>query len=352
MALRLPPHSYNAFTTDARPAPNGTKLGRVVVIVNPASGKRAGLRALEMVTKRCEKAGVEVRPLKTERAGHATELARNEDLSGVDAVLSVGGDGTLCEVVNGLMSRPDKDETLKRVALGIIPAGSGNTVAYSMGVYSVDAALDTVLRGLVRDFDVMGIASLDKPNEAQWYGLNVAGWALPSAIMRTANWLRCLGCGALYTPAIYSYILQNKSFQARISYIDDKGEKGSYDGDVAHFSVTCTVHVGTRTPVAPDAKLDDGFLDLTIVRRTGVVHNLLTMSLAEKGKHVGRVGVVQVRVSEVTLEPLDDRLRGKDTLNLDGEMTGTTPCRIFVLKGALMVLSATTPAGAVVPKAP
>ena len=338
MSVALRPHPYDAFATPSTPLPN--KVGRVVLVVNPMSGNRRGAKAAAWAEPKLREAGVDVRVLRTERAGHAAELAAGEDLADVDAVVAVGGDGTLHEVVNGLMRRGDSADVRARVALGVIPAGSGNTVAYSTKAYSAETALEQILRGHVRNFDVIELTPPGGATAAAapLYAVNVVGWAMPSKIMKTANDLRCLGFGALYNTAIYMFILTNKTFRGKITYVTDADETKTIAGQIALLSVNTTVHIGSRTPVSPEAKIDDGLLDLTVVTKSNVAHNMRTMALAERGKHPGRRGITQAKVKEVLLEPGDGRLTGPGSVNVDGEMTGYAPVRVRVVPAAFKLL--------------
>ena len=97
---------------------------RLAVVVNPRGGKRNGHRVLERVRLIFDAAKIDLEVHVTERAGHATEIAKNLDLRPFSGICSVGGDGTFHEVANGLMQRNESDS----IPIGIIPAGTGNSV--------------------------------------------------------------------------------------------------------------------------------------------------------------------------------------------------------------------------------
>ena len=103
-------------------------LRRIHVCVNPFGGGGVGMSTLDAVLPVFEKAGIEVTTLQTEYPGHAGVFARTEPL--LDAFVGIGGDGTAHEIANGMLSRDAAD----RVPVGVIPAGSGNTWAFDLGL--------------------------------------------------------------------------------------------------------------------------------------------------------------------------------------------------------------------------
>ncbi len=97
---------------------------RLAVVVNPRGGKRRGIKVLDRVKPVLEASGAELEILVTQAPGHAGQIARTLDLAGLDGICVIGGDGTVHEVADGLMQRGEPIT----VPLGIIPAGTGNTL--------------------------------------------------------------------------------------------------------------------------------------------------------------------------------------------------------------------------------
>ena len=88
-----------------------------------------------------------------------------------------------------MLQRDVKD----RVPIGIIPAGSGNTWAFDLGLASAVDAAETIAGGQVMAVDVMAISAIDEPASVQEYALNICGFGLPAAVLAQANALRWLG---------------------------------------------------------------------------------------------------------------------------------------------------------------
>ena len=196
---------------------------RVHLVVNPFGGGGAGLATLDSVPPVFEAAGVEVTTLVTKYAGHAGELARTVPL--LDGFVGIGGDGTAHEIANGMLQvtrlhllnpvlcrkpnpnpkhdpRPSPDpgpdrilqrEADDRVTIGIIPAGSGNTWAFDLGLEDAEDAARVIASGETVAVDVLAISSIGEPGRVREYALNIAGFGMPAAVLTQANALRWLG---------------------------------------------------------------------------------------------------------------------------------------------------------------
>lgn len=139
-----------------KPASAPVAVKKVAIIYNPYGGKKKAQKLLDRVIgPMFAEAGVEVVPHQTQHAGHGIELARTISLAGIDGLCALGGDGTLSEVMGGLVSREDG----AAVPLGFIPGGTGNCFLWdAMGVRTkgekvVRMAVTNILGGLTRRVD-------------------------------------------------------------------------------------------------------------------------------------------------------------------------------------------------------
>ncbi|NLE76502.1 MAG: diacylglycerol kinase family lipid kinase, partial [Chloroflexi bacterium] len=126
----------------------------------------------------------------TERPGHATELARAARLRGVETVVAVGGDGTVHEVVNGLVD----DRTLSRPAderpttLGVIPFGTGSDLVRTLGIpRDPQAAVQRLIQGQRRLIDLGLVTFRNGTDHAQRYFVNVVGFGFDAAVTEHIN---------------------------------------------------------------------------------------------------------------------------------------------------------------------
>ncbi|KAJ2158115.1 Sphingosine kinase 1 [Coemansia sp. RSA 552] len=127
----------------------------VLVFLNPVSGKRKSLKLFETVIRPIFEIGCTEYTLKvTSSSGHASEFARNEDLSGYTAIVAVSGDGLLHEILNGLLLRPDWSK-YRNIPLGIIPTGTGNGLAKSLDCIWPEQAAVAIVKAQKRPIDIM-----------------------------------------------------------------------------------------------------------------------------------------------------------------------------------------------------
>ena len=160
---------------------------RIHVVVNPFGGGGVGLSTLDAILPVFEKAGIEVTTLKTEYAGHAGILAQTEPL--LDAFVGIGGDGTAHEIANGMLRRDEAE----RVPVGVIPAGSGNTWAFDLGLDDAITAAELIVSGDTQQVDVMQVGPADDNGAEMEFAINICGYGMPAAVLEQANALRWLG---------------------------------------------------------------------------------------------------------------------------------------------------------------
>jgi diacylglycerol kinase (ATP) len=151
------------------------------IIINPKSGKRAfraqRLYLWKLLKKRHQPFAYRV----TRYAGHATELARELVEKGYDEILILGGDGTLSEVINGIMRAQITEEQRSRVAFGLMPRGTGNDWGRYWGLdRRFKKSLDRFFSGTCRPVDVGCITFLRNGEEHRHYFINSVGFGVDS----------------------------------------------------------------------------------------------------------------------------------------------------------------------------
>ena len=101
----LQAHTFDNFVGERMPPADGTTQRKALVIANPYSGSKEGGKALQLINEKFSKAGITSILKETTHGGHAEEIVNTTDLSDVDMLVSIGGDGTCHEIVNGLLLR-------------------------------------------------------------------------------------------------------------------------------------------------------------------------------------------------------------------------------------------------------
>ncbi len=292
----------------------------LVVVVNPRGGMRRGLAVLEEVKPVFAAAEAELDVHVTTCPGHAEELAKTIDLESSDGLCIVGGDGTIHEAVGGLMQRDSPVST----PLGIIPAGTGNTVLEHLQCSAPLEAARRIVAGKVLPLDVIRVTM----GSDVAYCVSIVGWGAAVDINRTAERLRALG-PPRYAVAAISHILRAKRRRARL-VLDGRGVE-----DDLLFAVACnTRFTGKGMELAPNAEIGDGKVDVVVVRRASRLQMLKLFKRVFDGSHLSLNCVEYHQVRSFSIE--SDSV---DLLNLDGELKGSTPAFAEIVPAALRVFA-------------
>ncbi len=296
------------------------------VIVNPYSGKKKGITVGNFVKEELTNSKIEVVLYVTERPEHAIEIARNIDLNDGDTIVTVGGDGTFCEVISGFMSRT---EEAPNIPLAIVPAGTGNSQANDMEISDYMDAVERITKGRVRLMDIAETRFLEDDKEVLRYSHNLVGWGLGVDSNILAEKMRFLG-PLRYDIGVLLSIIRGKVRKAKC-FID--GHLIESDFVLLLIQNTCTG--GDRLRLAPKAQIDDGKMDLGIIYHIGRFKILkLFNQLKAQGSHVWNPNVEFYRFKTLRIETDEPT-----SINIDGENLGTTPIDIKVLPSAIKVFN-------------
>ncbi|MCH7916805.1 MAG: diacylglycerol kinase family lipid kinase [Planctomycetes bacterium] len=293
------------------------------IILNPYGGGRRGRAVLAQVLPLFQSAGVDVTLSETTHPGHATSIVQELTLGGLDAIVVIGGDGTLHEVVNGMLSREDK----QKIPIGVIPGGSGNAFAHDLGLQNPVEAAHAILGRHAHAVDAIAV-QMDARAELV-YVLNILGWGLVTDIGLMAQKLRWLG-ERRYTLVTVMEIFRHKARPATL-ILEDREIVDDFT-----FVIVCnTIHTGKGMKIAPKARLDDGLMDVVVVREHAKPMRLLKLfAKLFEGKHIEDPLCEYYQVRRCALLP-----EKEGPLNLDGDIMGRTPVRLEVIPKAFSVFS-------------
>lgn len=219
-------------------------MKEIVFIINPISGTQDKSTILRLMNESIDKKQYNPQVIYTERAGHATEIAREAAEKGVDVVVAVGGDGTVNEVGRSLIHT--------QTALGIIPCGSGNGLARHLEI-----PLD--IRGAIEVLNANNMEQIDygKINDIPFFCTCGVGFDAFVSLKFANSGKR----------GLMSYL--EKTLQESLSYKPETYELETPDGTVKHkaFLIACAnaSQYGNNAYIAPQARLTDGLLDVTIL---------------------------------------------------------------------------------------
>jgi len=310
---------------------SNTKLGAIYrvskahLIVNPYAGHKKGKIVSDFVSKELSDSGIEVSSYFTENFGHAINIVKGLTLEKNDCILSIGGDGTLSEVITGLMFRDD--EAHKDIPIALIPAGSGNSQANDMEINDYMLAVQKILDGKLRKMDIGKVTfQIDNKEEVR-YSHNLVGWGLGVDSNILAEKMRFLGPLRYDVGALMS-IIRGRVREAKC-YIDGH----LIDSAFVLLLIQNTKTGGDRLTLAPMAQVDDGKMDLGVIYHIGRLKVLkLFNQLKAKGSHVWNDNVEFYRFSNLRIET-----DSPTAINIDGENVGTTPIEIDVLPSCLQI---------------
>lgn len=290
-------------------------MNRVVAIVNTAAGGGRAPRKAEAHLARIP--GVVVRA--TEHPGHATVLAREAKEAGVDAVVAVGGDGTLFEVVNGLLPGPGP-------ALGILPLGTGNSFVRDVGLTDAEAGLRAILAGGTRDVDVLRV----EHTGGELYSINLVslGFTAEAGELMNRKFKRLGATG--YVSAVLTSLVRLK-FHAFPYGLDE----GPFDArPVTMVSFCNSRYTGGAMMMAPNADPSDGELDVVRIGTMRRRRFLASFPKIFQGTHPEMPEVEQRRARSVGFAPI-----GPVPVMVDGEVLSLELRRVSVVPRALRVFA-------------
>ena len=292
---------------------------KLLLIYNPAAAHGRAEKLLPDVKALFSQKSVDVELRLTERPGHATDLVREADFSVFDGVAAAGGDGTLFEAVNGYFPNPSP----KRIPLGVLPLGTGNAFARDM---ELDAsrwreAVDVIALNTPRRVDVGFFQTEGK----DYYYLNILGLGFVADVGETAHKLKWLG-NVSYTLGVFYRTIALNSHRLRIEIDGRTLERENVFVEISNTRYT------SNFLMAPNAKIDDGLLDVTLLSKLSRRRLLACFPKIFTGEHIHMKEVEQFQAKSIRVETDKPKV-----LTPDGELLGTTPVRVECLKQALEV---------------
>jgi len=299
---------------------------KTMLVLNPFAGKNKGLKALaaiqELLGSRLQKMDVRI----SEYAGHAFQIGREAASQGYERILTIGGDGTPFEVVNGLYA---EGRPRQAIELGMIPAGTGNSFLRDFSVVSWRQAVESILAGRSRKIDLVEISYQRDKKEIKQYYLNILGVGLIADILKLTN-EKLKGFGSLgYSLAVLMRLAKGMRNRMLLTVDGEKMEIADSALVISNSKFT-----GGGMKIAPMADTQDGKVDMVIfagVNRRDILH---IFSRIFKGTHVTHPRVKTMRAEAIEIDSCPQQL-----LMADGELLGMTPLRLKVLPGELRILA-------------
>lgn len=295
------------------------RMRKTCVVLNPAAGSIKNPD--ELVARLRSLSDVEVK-LSSKR-GSAKRAARAAIRGGCELLVAAGGDGTLNEVINGL------GEKANGVHVGLIPLGTGNDFARSLELPTddLDACIEIIRGGRTRAIDLVRVTS-DKVR----YFVNVSAGGFSGAVNdKLTPQVKDTWGPLAYIRSAAAALSELQSFRTNISF--DNTESLSLD--LYNIVVANGRFVASGMPIAPEASLDDGLLDVILLPETSAARFALLAPQIMLGAHLSSDAVVFRRAAKVCVNSKPGMW-----FNVDGELVGNEPATFEVVPRALQFLVA------------
>jgi len=230
-------------------------------------------------------------------------------------IVSVGGDGTLFETINGMAN--------KKVNLGIIAGGTGNDFIRSVEIPTdIYEALEIIKNGKIKDID-LGMVNGK-------YFINVVSFGIDGEIVRITDKIKkyIKGSAAYLSATLKSLVV----YKAKSMLIEIDGVK--YHREAYLVAVGNGKYFGGGMKVLPNAEIDDELLDICIVKKMSKVKLIALFPSIFSGKHISIKGVEYFKGKKVSIKSIKDKI----IVNADGNLIGPSPAKIEILNKKIKLL--------------
>lgn len=294
-------------------------MEKYMVIYNPSSGREmAGNKAFQACKYILEKKDTEITFFATKKKNDAMYAATKACNEGYDLIIACGGDGTIHEVVNGIMYSE------KRTKFALLPAGTSNDFAQQLYIPSTPVEFADLL--LSKNFEPLDVGCL-----GDTYFINVVCGGAFTNIPHTVNIeaKTLFGKYAYYFQAALEVPGQiEKSYNIKYA-IDDV----EYNIDTILFLISNTASAGGFKYLSPKAKYNDGYLDLLIIEKAPATDLFQIFTGVFNGTHINHPKVHYHQAKDIKIE-CDQEL----IIDIDGELGGKTPINLTSVYRPLEIL--------------
>lgn len=307
---------------------------RVGVIINPIAGGGGLVRRRAALQAALARHFGDAVLRETGGGGDAAQLARAFAASGFGLVIAAGGDGTASEVADGLLEGLADGAPMPD--LGIVPCGTGADFARGLGLGGdITAVIDRIAGAEPRPIDAGRACYVDDHGAlACRHFLNIASLGLSGATDRAINADRRKGKGSAKALFLWRTVIEFLRYRFQdVRITVDDGEPT--EARVALVAAANGRFFGGGMMIAPDAEIDDGLLDIVVVRASGKAGLIWDLRLLYGGRHRNHHAITIQRGRKVTVEPLGGRLENLALVDIDGESPGRIPVTFEIMPGAL-----------------
>lgn len=274
-----------------------------IFIVNPVSGGGKSLKIVQNINKVCMEKGFDYEIHFTEKAGDATKIAKKYRFS-QNVIYSVGGDGTLNEVVNGIVGSKNM--------LGVIPCGSGNDFYKTLEIME----------------DPLPLIDVGKVNNK--YFINIVSIGIDAEVADNVSKMKKI---KIPTSQIYNASIVYTFFKYRFKNIDVEIDENNVRKGKCTILTVCNGRVyGGGYKIAPEALLNDGYFDVYFVDKIRKPFIPRIIAMLKNGTHESHKNVHKSKATKIKFKCRYDLI-----CNVDGEIIVDNKFNIKLLKSALLI---------------
>jgi len=267
----------------------------------------------------------------SEYSGHAIELSFNAASEGFNYIISLGGDGTLNEVVNGIMQARNLNKDLN-IMVGVLPFGTGNDfIKTSKSPHSFSGIKKLIDKNLSKEIDLGLVQFKDKKGlDSKRYFINIADVGIGGLVVqKIGNYSKALGANITYLAAIFNTLLFYRNQPVKAI-----ADGFVFEGRVKNFVVANGKYFGSGIGIAPDAEIDNGKFSMVILGEVSLIQFLKLSITFKKCKKVIHPQIIYKSAEEIAI----DSMASPQPIDMDGEFIGYTPMNIKIQPGALTFL--------------
>ena len=303
-----------------------------LVIVNPNAGNGKGRKEWDRISVLIKKAGLLFTAKFTERKGHAIEITLEAISAGFRKIVIVGGDGTLNEAVNGVVTNTVCAPT--DITLALIPVGTGNDWGKMFGISTdYEKAVRIVSENKTLLHDVGIVSFYNGAEKFNRYFINISGLGFESVVVKKTNLQKDRGQGG---KLIYFYNL----LTSLLAYKNTKAEI-IIDGEIIHadlfsLNVGNGRYCGGGMRQTPRAIPDDGLLDVTIINGMGKFEIIRNLNILYNGTILRHPKIDGYKCKNIKVTSESEMF-----IEADGESLGQTPAEFNIIADAIRIVYGT-----------
>lgn len=274
----------------------------------------------------------------SEYSGHFLTMPKIAIEEGFTHIISVGGDGTLNEVVNGILYACKTEEgydweKAKSIKIGVLPTGSGNDFVKNLGYKTIDELQNLIEKDSRTFVDIGFTEFLNKKNEkSERFFINISGVGIGGHVIITKEKLTLFFPGELnYFLAIFSTFLTYKKDIIKVT-----SSEFIWEGKILNFVIANGKYFGNAIGIAPHAEISDGKFAITNIGNVSVLDYLKNLGTTKRCEKIKHPEVFYTEAKEIFIESKDHR---KLTIDMDGEFIGYAPVKFNCLKQKLCFLA-------------